>query len=311
MLFLQTLSDEVAAVTERLGPSVLHVRSLNGTRRGLTSGSGVLVSPDGYALTNSHVVHGAVGVEVDLHDGRTLLCDLVGEDPATDLALLRVHANGLPHAEVGDSNALRVGDFVLAMGSPFGLARTVTLGIVSALGRTLRSPAGRAIEGVIQTDAPLNPGNSGGPLVDVHGRVAGINTALLLGSQGVCFAVPSNTAAFVTSEVLAHGRVRRAWLGIAGEEVLLPKRLERELGLRFARGVGVRRVEDQSPAVAAGVRANDVLVGLGSEPVASVADLHRLLNADAIGADTELALVRDGRLIRVPVRPAEAPQLVA
>jgi len=167
MTFLQSLSDEVAALTERLGPSVLHVRALNGSRHGLTNGSGVLVSPDGYALTNSHVVHGAVGIEADLHDGRTLLCDLVGEDPATDLALLRVHAyDGLPHATVGDSNALRVGDFVLAIGSPFGLARTVTLGIVSALGRTLRSPSGRAIEGVIQTDAPLNPGNSGGPLVD-------------------------------------------------------------------------------------------------------------------------------------------------
>jgi len=312
MSTLQTLSDEVAALTERLGPSVLHVRALNGSRHGLTNGSGVLVSPDGYALTNSHVVHGAVGIEADLHDGRTLLCDLVGEDPATDLALLRVQAyDGLPHAAVGDSNALRVGDLVLAIGSPFGLARTVTLGIVSALGRTLRSPAGRAIEGVIQTDAPLNPGNSGGPLVDVQGRVVGINTALLFGSQGVCFAVPSNTAAFVTTEILAHGRVRRAWLGIAGEEVLLPKRLERELGLAAARGVAVRRVEEKSPAEAASMRANDVVVTLGGAPVTSVADLHRLLNSEAIGATADLGLVRDGRLIHVSVRPTEAPSVAA
>ena len=306
-MLLRTLSDEVSEITERLGPAVLHVRSLHGERRGLANGSGVLISPDGYALTNSHVVHGSAGVEAELHDGRTLLCDLVGEDPATDLALLRLpERSSLPHAVLGDSNALRVGDFVLAIGSPFGLARTVTLGIVSALGRTLRSPSGRVIEGVVQTDAPLNPGNSGGPLVDVSGRVAGINTALLLGSQGVCFAVPSNTAAFVTSEILSHGRVRRAWLGIAGEEVLLPQRLQRELGLAAARGVAVQRIERASPAAQAGVQVRDVIVALGAAPVASVADLLRQLDAQAIGAERVLTVVRNGKQLMFTVRLAEA-----
>jgi S1-C subfamily serine protease len=307
---LRSLSDDVAALTERLAPSVLHVRCLTGSRRGLTSGSGVLITPDGYALTNSHVVHGALGVEAELQDGRTVLCDLVGEDPATDLALLRLHArDGLAHAAVGDSNGLRVGDFVVAIGSPFGLTRTVTLGIVSALGRTLKSPAGRAIEGVVQTDAALNPGNSGGPLVDAEGDVVGINTALLAGGQGVCFAVPSNTATFVTGEILAHGRVRRAWLGLAGEDVLLPKRLERELGLAAARGVAVHKVDADSPAARAGLKKGDVVIAFGAAAVASVADLHRLLNADAIGVERELEVVRAGRLVRLTVRAVEAPRV--
>jgi len=311
MVILQSLSDEVAEITENLGSSVLHVRSINRRVRGLANGSGVLISPDGLALTNSHVVHGAAGVEAELSDGRALICDLVGEDPATDLALLRLGtASDLSYAELGDSNVLRVGDFVLAMGSPFGLTRTVTLGIVSALGRSLRSQAaGREIDGVIQTDAPLNPGNSGGPLVDVRGRVVGINTAVVLGSQGLCFAVPANTASFVAAEILAHGRVRRAWLGIAGEEVLLPKRLARELGLGEARGVAIHRVEAGSPAARAGVRARDVIVGLRGKPVASVADLHRLLDSSAIGLPLQLEIVRVTARESLEVRPVEVPQV--
>ncbi len=225
MSILNALSDEVAALAERLGPSLIHVRALREVRGGLAQGSGVVVDADGHALTNSHVVSGASALEVELGDGQSVLADLVGDDPASDLALLRLpRACALPAAELGDSNGLRVGDVALAMGSPLGLARTVTLGIVSALGRTLASQLpGRRIEGVIQTDAPLNPGNSGGPLCDGRGTVVGINTAVVAGAQGLCFAVPSNTAAYVKNEILAHGRVRRAWLGLGLEEVLLAR----------------------------------------------------------------------------------------
>jgi S1-C subfamily serine protease len=306
MSSLHSLSNEIAGVVERVGPAVLHVRALQSRARGLASGSGVVISPDGYALTNSHVVHGSAGVEAELSDGRTLIADLVGDDPATDLALLKLASPELlAHAVLGDSNTLRVGEFVLAVGSPFGLARTVTLGIVSALGRTLGTAAGRRIEGVIQTDAPLNPGNSGGPLLDVTGKVVGINTAIVLGGQGLCFAVPANTASFVTSEILSHGRVRRAWLGIAGEEVLLPKRLEREHGLRSARGVGVHRVEDGSPAARAGMQPRDVIVEMRGQPVESVADLHRLLDRDAIGTRLEVKVLREGKKLALQFEPIE------
>jgi S1-C subfamily serine protease len=307
MSILHTLSDEVSAVVERVGPSVVHVRALRGGRNGLASGSGVLISPDGYLLTNSHVVRGSAGVEVELADGRTLLADQIGDDPATDLSLLRVSGDRLSHAELGDSNAVRVGDFAIAVGSPFGLARTVTLGIVSALGRNLQSEAaGRRIEGVIQTDAPLNPGNSGGPLLDASGRVIGINTAIVLGAQGLCFAVPSNTASFVITEVLAHGRVRRAWLGIGGEEVLIPAPIARAAGLAEPRGIAVRSIEPGSPAARAGLEPRDVIVGLQDRPVATVADLHRMLGGDAIGAELALAVLRAGTRTKLSIAPVEA-----
>src|SRR5258706_361723 len=258
MSLLDSLADEVASVVDKVSPSVVHVRAISpgrGGRTGNASGSGVLVAAEGLLLTNSHVIRGAVGVEAELADGRTLIADVAGDDPATDMALLRLPRAepgtsgepSYPHATLGYSYGLRVGDFAIAVGSPYGLARTVTLGIVSALGRTLKSEAaGRTIEGVIQTDAPLNPGNSGGPLLDSAGRVVGINTAILLGAQGLCFAVPSNTAAFVMAEFLAHGRVRRAWLGIAAEEVLLPAQVAERAGLAKSRGVLVRSVEPKS-----------------------------------------------------------------
>lgn len=309
MGLIQTLSEEVAAVVERRGPAVLHVRALRGGRGGLSGGSGVLISPDGLALTNSHVIAGSNGIEAETSDGRSLIADLIGEDPATDLALLRLHSqSSFPSAELGDSNDLRVGDFVLAVGSPFGLARSVTLGIVSALGRSLGGQGGRRIEGVIQTDAPLNPGNSGGPLLDHAGRVIGINTAVLQGSQGLCFAVPSNTAKFVVGEVLAHGRVRRAWLGIAAQEVLLPARVQKDFGLAKARGVAVERVDAGSPAARAGVQAGDVIVSLRQRPTESVADLHRLLDHEAIDAELPIELLRKSRLLTLTVRPAEVGQ---
>jgi len=305
---LRAISDEVAALVERVGPAVLHVRTLRQRGAGLAGGSGVLVAADGLALTNCHVVAGAAGIEAELPDGRTLLADLVGLDPATDLAVLKFTAPApLPWIALGDSHALRVGDLVLAVGSPYGLARTVTLGIVSALGRTLQGgEGGRAIEGVIQTDAPINPGNSGGPLLDAEGRVVGINTAVLHPAQGLGFAVPSDTAAFVLGEIAAHGRVRRARLGVAVEEVLLAASRARELGLAEARGVGVAAVEPGSPAAEGGVWARDVIVGMGGRPVRSVADLHRRLDASAIGARLALEVVRGGAVVVLHVVPAEA-----
>jgi len=311
MSLLDSLADEVASVVDKVSPAVVHVRAIHSGRRGQAghaSGSGVLVSAEGLALTNSHVVRGAVGVEAELADGRTLIADVAGDDPATDMALLRLSPGApFPHATLGDSNGLRVGDFAIAVGSPYGLARTVTLGIVSALGRTLRSEAaGRTIEGVIQTDAPLNPGNSGGPLLDSAGRVIGINTAIVQGAQGLCFAVPSNTASFVMAEFLAHGRVRRAWLGIGAEEVLLPKPIVEKAGLAAARGILVRSVEPGSPAAGAGLQKGDVVVTLSGRPIASIADLHRALSRDAIGIALEIGIVRAGARSTLTVRPNEA-----
>jgi S1-C subfamily serine protease len=307
MVSMRGLADEVAGVVERVGPSVLHVRAVRGRRQrnGLASGSGVVVGAGGLALTNSHVVHASAGVEAELSDGTTVLADVVGDDPATDLALLRLDGAAVGQLELADSNQLRVGDFALAVGSPFGLTRTVTLGIVSALGRTLRSPNGRGIEGVIQTDAPLNPGNSGGPLVDVEGRVIGINTAIVLGGQGVCFAVPSNTAAFVTREILGHGRVRRAFLGIAAEDVLLPRPLASRIGLRQPRGIVVRSIEPFGPAGESTLRVGDVVVRVDGKDVSSTADLHRELDHAAIGRELALDVLRSSKLLRIAVRAGE------
>lgn len=308
---LRSLSQDVARVVEQIGPAVLHVRTIvAGGRNRLGTGSGVLVDPDGFALTNAHVVQGATAVEAERADGTTDLADVVGVDPATDLAVLALAGAGAgSHAELGDSNALRVGDFVVAVGSPFGLARTVTLGVVGALGRTLATPAGRPIEGVIQTDALLNPGSSGGPLVDAEARVVGINTAVHAGGPGLCFAVPANTASFVLGEIRAHGRVRRAWLGVRVEEVLVPAPLAARLGLATARAVGCRRVEAGSPAARAGLHRGDLIVAVGGHRVSSVADLQRRLDADAIGRSVPLTILRRGGLEQVDVRPAEAPVL--
>ena len=307
MGILHSLSDEVASIAERVGPSLVHVRALRAVRGGLAQGSGVIIDAQGHALTNSHVVAGASALEVELSDGSTHLADLVGDDPASDLALLALGADaGLRAAELGDSNGLRVGDVAIALGSPLGLARTVTLGIVSALGRTLASQVpGRRIEGVIQTDAPLNPGNSGGPLCDARGTVIGINTAVVAGAQGLCFAVPSNTAGYVKNEILAHGRVRRAWLGLGLEEVLLTKELRERFGRAEPRALAVRSVESSSPAARAGVRARDVLLELEGRALASVSDLQRGLSAEVIGQRLRLALLRGGGRIELAVQPVE------
>jgi len=309
MSVLASFADEASAVVEQVRPAVLHVRTLRSGRGRLGGGSGVLVTPDGYALTNSHVLAGASAIEVELSDGRHLLPDVVGDDPATDLALLKVSGEAsFPHAELGDSNALRVGEIVLAIGSPFGLAHTVTLGIVSALGRSLAGPGGRRIEGVVQTDALLNPGNSGGPLVDARARVVGINTAIHPAGQGLCFSVPSNTAAFVIGEILQHGRVRRARIGIVAEEVLVPAPIARSAGLGSPRGVGVRRIEAGSPAARAGIARGDVIVRFAGRRTETVPDLHRLLDAEAIGTEVTVGLLRAGRELERRIEPEDVRQ---
>lgn len=303
---LRSLSDQIADLVERVSPAVGHVRTLHGNRARLGGGSCVVVSEGGLALTNSHVVRGSTAVEVELEEGRAELADVVGDDPFTDLALLRLtRERPYPALALGDSNALRVGEIVLAVGSPFGLARTVTVGIVSALGRILVGARGRVIEGVIQTDAQLNPGNSGGPLIDVEGRVTGINTAMHPGGSGLCFAVPANTARFVMAEIESHGRVRRGYLGLSAEEVVLPRAVVERHGLGSARAVAIRAVEPGSPADAAGLLDGDVLVRLAGKPVATVSDLHRLLIGAVIGRKLELDVLRGGAWRSVRVEPVE------
>jgi len=303
---LRGLSDQIAGLVERVSPAVGHVRTLQRSRARLGGGSCAVIAAGGIALTNSHVVRGATAVEVELEEGSSELADVLGDDPFTDLALLRLtHRRLYPALPLGDSNALRVGELVLAVGAPFGLARTVTMGIVSALGRTLLSPKGRTIEGVIQTDAQLNPGNSGGPLVDVEGRVVGINTAMHPGGSGLCFSVPVNTARFVVEEIVNHGRVRRAYLGLSAEEIVLPRALVERHGLSSSRAVVVRGIEPGSPGDAAGLLDGDVLVRLAGRPIATLSDLHRMLIGDVIGRTVELDLLRSGAWRSTRVEPVE------
>ncbi|MEM9802871.1 MAG: trypsin-like peptidase domain-containing protein [Planctomycetota bacterium] len=307
---LKSLSGDVAELVESVSPAVLHVRTLTGGRSRLSGGSGVLVDPSGLFLTNSHVVRGATGVEAELNDGRTLLADVVGDDPATDLALLRISSDDtLPSVALGDSNGVRVGDVVLAIGSPYGLASTVTLGIVSALGRTLKGAGGRTIDGVLQTDALLNPGNSGGPLVDADGRLVGINTAVHARGQGLCFAVPSNTARHVADQLQKHGRVLRGWLGLGAEEVAFPVPLAGKYDLGAARGVAIRSVAQGAPAAAAGLARGDIVVQLGEARIETVADLHRALDERTIDRPIDIVVMRRGKPLRFTVEPVEAPRV--
>ena len=306
---LDAYSKAVIYAADAVGPAVVHIEvegrssSRGSDRRG--SGSGLVFTPDGYLLTNSHVVHGSSRIDVTLADGRRCGADLVGDDPGTDLAVFRVSAADLPVARLGDSPGLRVGQLVVAIGNPLGFQWTVTAGVVSALGRSLRSQAGRLIDGIIQTDAALNPGSSGGPLVTPMGEVVGINTAIILGAQGLCFAIPSSTALYVAPRLIRDGRIRRGWLGVAGQTVTIPPHAVNVFGLRGTGGVIVISVEPGSPADRAGVRDRDVLVELDGEPVSSIDDLQRLLTSERVGRPIDLAVVRRSeRLVFRPV-PAE------
>lgn len=304
-VLLDAYSDAVIGVADRVGPAVVRVERAGGPGRG-GMGSGVVISPDGLVLTNSHVVDGARELRLTDTEGRNMEARLLGEDADTDLALLRAGAaRHLPTAMLGDSKQLRRGQLAVAIGNPLGFESTVTAGVISALGRSLRARTGRLIEDVIQTDAALNPGNSGGPLVNSHGQVIGINTAVIAGAQGICFAVASNTAQFVLSELLQHGRVRRAFIGMAGQTVTVPRRHARAAGIENAFGAMITATEPDKPADVAGLMSFDVIVGLGGEPVTGVDDLIRLLNAERIGRTVTVDVLRRGQLRSFAVTPTE------
>ena len=303
---LDGYSRAVAGAADRVGPSVVRVESSDGNRRG-GIGSGVIIAGDGLVLTNSHVVSGAKRLRLALDDGRETPAEVFADDPDTDLALLRAELpRGTPAAALGDSKVLRRGHQVIAIGNPLGFGSTVTAGVVSALGRSLRSQSGRLIDDVIQTDAALNPGNSGGPLVAAAGAVVGINTAMIAGAQGLCFAVSSNTALFVVGAFVAHGRVRRAHLGIAAQTLPLPRRVAVAVGAG-PQAVRVGEIAPDGPAARGGLRVGDVILALDDVPVTGADDLIRLLGADRIGRAVALSVLRDGRLERLAVTPRERP----
>ncbi len=301
-------SETVIRVVEAIGPAVIGVRRTSRMRDLYDgAGSGVIVSPDGYALTNNHVVRGAGRVEGVLHDGSVVAAEVVGTDPDTDLALLRLSGRNHQSAELGDSDALKVGELSIAIGNPLGLQATVTVGVISALRRTLRGESGRLIEDVIQTDAALNPGNSGGALVDADGSVVGVNTAIIGGAQGICFAVPSNTAKAVIPDLMRSGRVARGWFGIGGQTQELSRALVRRLGLDVESGVLVVAVSGGGPAEAAGLRVGDVVLKLDGSPTPSVDAVHKLLTRDRIGRRVSLDVLRDGSRIKLDLAVMERP----
>jgi S1-C subfamily serine protease len=300
---LDPYSTRVVAAVERAGPAVVHVAVKARQDRPAGSGSGVLFTPDGYLLTNHHVVADATGLRTTLADGRRLDATLVGGDPATDLAVLHLGGMGLPYADFGSSARLKVGQLVIAIGNPLGFQATVTAGIVSALGRTLRAPSGRLIDSVIQTDAPLNPGNSGGPLVDGNGRVVGINTAMIGPAQGICFAIGSDTAVDVAARLMRDGRVRRSRIGVAAQTVPLTRALVYRLDLPAASAAMVAEIVAGGPADRAGLRAGDVLLRWAGAAVTGVDDLHRLLTEDQVDQPVPIELLRAGRLERLTLMP--------
>jgi len=309
---LDAYSRALIGAVERVGPAVVHLevqtaRSARGRQRspGVGSGSGFFFTPDGFLLTNSHVVHGAQAIRATFSDGATHPAHLVGDDPDTDLAVLKVDQSAPAFATLGDSSALRAGQLVVAIGNPLGFQATVTAGVVSALGRTMRSESGRLIEGVVQTDAALNPGNSGGPLASSRGDVVGVNTAIIAGAQGICFAIPSRTAEFVASRLMRDGRVRRAYIGVSGQTISLTRRQADRYHLAAPGAVLVTSVEPSSPASRAGIVARDLIVSAGGVPVTTVDDLHRRLNEDAIGVSLEIALFHGGARRALNIVPTE------
>ena len=311
---LDSYSRTVARMVELVGPTVVNIRvhranqaSQPGPESGGT-GSGFVIAPDGFILTNSHVVHGAGRMEVALADGRVFAASLAGEDPETDLAVIRINASQLIHAHLGDSKSIRVGHIAVAIGSPFGFHQTVTAGVVSALGRSMRSQSGRLIDNVIQTDAALNPGNSGGPLANSRGEIIGVNTAIILPAQGICFAIASNTAEFVAAWLIKEGRIRRSWIGVAGQNVPIHRRVVRFHRLGVDYGVLVAGIEPGSPATRAGLRVGDVIVAFEGEPISGIDELHRHLVAQAIGIPSKITIIRHTEKLDLLVTPEELTQ---
>jgi len=297
---LDAYSRAVVGAVERVGPAVVHVQVTHGRREG--SGSGFVFTPDGFILTNSHVVHGASTVHVSTPSGERKAAEVVGDDPDTDLAVIRSSVTA-PSVPLGSSRHLAVGQLVIAIGNPLGFQHTVTAGVVSALGRTMRSRSGRLIDGVVQTDAALNPGNSGGPLVDSRGQVVGVNTATIMGAQGICFAIGADTAEFVASRLIRDGRIRRSYIGVMGQGVPLHRRLVRYYDLPADSGLLVLNLVAGSPAARAGLRERDVIVRFANATVANVDDLHRLLTDDRSGTAAEVQVIRGTELLKLSLMP--------
>jgi len=303
---LDAYSRAVVDAAEQVGPSVvkLEVHARNG-RAG--SGSGFLITPDGFLLTNSHVVHGASKIEVILADGRRPDAHLVGDDPDTDLAVVRVYAPQLRPVRLGQSKDTRVGQLAIAIGNPYGFQATVTTGVISALGRSFRASTGRLMDDIIQTDAALNPGNSGGPLVNSRGEVIGVNTAVILPAQGICFAIGIDTAKHVAAWLIKEGKIRRGFLGVGGQNVPLHRRLVRYHQLASTSGILVISIEPNSPAAVAGLREGDVLIEFGGQPLPSIDALHKLLTGDRIGLASSIGVIRNTEKLTLDVTPSESP----
>jgi S1-C subfamily serine protease len=307
---LDAYSSAVTAAAESVAPTVVHI-DVNAPRDGRErrgSGSGFFFTPDGLLLTNSHVVHGAREIRVTTQEDERFAADIVGDDPDSDLAVIRVSARGAPHVRFGQSSKLKMGQIAIAIGNPLGFDHTVTAGVVSALGRSLRASTGRLIDDVIQTDAALNPGNSGGPLVSARGEVIGVNTAIIPGAQGICFATASDSAQWVLGQLLAHGRVRRGWLGVAGANSPLARRIARHHGIENASGVRVRSIERDSPAQTAGLESGDLIVSFDGEVITGIDRLQQVLNAERIGRDCELVVLRHTRKVALHATAVERPQ---
>ena len=305
---LDAYSRAVMNAVDRVGPAVVKIDAARG------GGSGVIFTPDGFVLTNSHVVHGATALKTILPDGRSMRADLIGQDVDTDLAVLRVTdpARGaFPWATLGDSRAIRPGQVAVAIGNPYGFQHSVTAGVISALGRSLRARSGRLMDDIIQTDASLNPGNSGGPLVTTRAEVIGINTAMILPAQGLCFAIASNTARFVAARLMRDGCIRRSYIGVAGQNVPIPRGLARAHQLAVSSGVLVASVEPKSPAAAGGLLDGDIILAFGADPIAAVDDLHRLLSDDRIGKPSVVSVLRGLERRQVTIVPEESRSSVS
>ena len=304
---LDDYSRQVIRVVVEGGPAVVSIRRPNRRRSSGPegAGSGVIIAPDGYILTNSHVVHEAREIEVNAASGEVYSAEVVGEDPDTDLAVLRVSVSGLSAAHLGDSDSLKAGQVVIAIGNPLGLQSTVTTGVISALGRSLRSLTGRLIENVIQTDAALNPGSSGGALVDTRSQLVGINTAIIQHAQGICFAIPVNTAKWVAGALIKEGRVRRAYLGFAGQPVALNPDVARQLGIHQDRGVLIRELARQGPVARARLREGDVILSLAGKPTPDVDSIHRILTGEVVGQRLEIRVLSQDQILEGTVEPVD------
>jgi S1-C subfamily serine protease len=310
---LDSYSRAVISASEKVSASVVHIGVQHGqsgygpqgTRR-TGAGSGFIFTPDGFILTNSHVVHSAERIDATLPDGRYYRAYIVGDDPDTDLAVIRIHAPDLAAVHLGDSQTIRPGQLAIAIGNPFGFQCSVTAGVVSALGRSLRAQSGRLIDNVIQTDAALNPGNSGGPLVNSRGEVIGVNTAMILSAQGICFAIAINTAKFVAAGLIKEGKIRRSYIGVAGQNIVLNRRMVRFHRLKVESGVMAVAIEINSPARKAGLSEGDVIIGFGDQPVAGIDELHKLLTQETVGKSIPITLIRRTEKIVLDIVPEES-----